>query len=40
LLADRPKAGLPDVPTIYPPDAVAIRPVTRDAGGVWHNTRD
>jgi protocatechuate 3,4-dioxygenase beta subunit len=40
ILADRRKAGLPDVPAIYPPDAVAIRPVTRDTGGVWHSTRD
>jgi hypothetical protein len=40
ILADRRKAGLPDVPTIYPPDAVGIRPATRDAGGVWHSTRD
>jgi len=39
-LAERRKVGMPDVPTIYPPNAVAIRPVTRDAGGVWHSTRD
>ena len=39
-LAERRKVGMPDVPTVYPPDAVAIRPVTRDAGGVWHSTRD
>jgi uncharacterized protein YdeI (YjbR/CyaY-like superfamily) len=39
-LAERRKVGMPDVPTIYPPHAVAIRPVTRDAAGVWHSTRD
>ena len=39
-LAERRKVGKPDVPAIYPPNAVAIRPVTRDAGGVWHSTRD
>lgn len=39
-LAERRKVGRPDVPAIYPPYAVAIRPVTRDAGGVWHSTRD
>jgi protocatechuate 3,4-dioxygenase beta subunit len=39
-LAERRKVGKPDVPTVYSPNAVAIRPVTRDAGGVWHSTRD
>lgn len=39
-LAERRSVGMPDVPAIYPPNAVAIRPVTRDAGGVWHSTRD
>jgi protocatechuate 3,4-dioxygenase beta subunit len=34
------KAGLPDVPASYPPWAVEIRPVTRDADGAWHSTRD
>ena len=40
VLAALRQAGLPDVPAEYPPWAVAIRPVTRDAGGVWHSTRD
>jgi hypothetical protein len=40
VLAALRKAGLPDVPAVYPPWAVEIRPVTRDADGVWHSTRD
>jgi protocatechuate 3,4-dioxygenase beta subunit len=39
-LAERRRVGRPDVPTTYPPNAVAIRAVTRDADGVWHTTRD
>jgi protocatechuate 3,4-dioxygenase beta subunit len=48
LLAARRKAGTPEVPPGIldgsvcrsRPDCVAIRPVTRDAKGVWHATRD
>src|SRR5687768_10518117 len=37
LIEERRKAGLP-VPGA--PGQVEVRPVTRDAGGVWHATRD
>lgn len=37
LIEERRKAGVP-VPGV--PGQVAVRPVTRDAGGVWHATRD
>jgi protocatechuate 3,4-dioxygenase beta subunit len=48
ILAARRLAGEPEVPLsirqspIYraAPDCVAIRPVTRDARGIWHATRD
>src|SRR5688572_2151159 len=40
LLAERRRTGVPDVPPNYPPDAVAIGRVTRDAGGIWHATRN
>ena len=40
ILAEWRKAGKPDVPTGYPPDAVEVRPVTRDTAGVWHAIRD
>ena len=40
ILAAWRKAGRPDVPAGYPPDAVEVRPVTRDSAGVWHATRD
>jgi protocatechuate 3,4-dioxygenase beta subunit len=39
LLARR-QAGRPEIPLSFPKDVVAIRPVTRDAAGVWHTTRD
>jgi protocatechuate 3,4-dioxygenase beta subunit len=40
ILAARRKAGLPEVPPAIVKEAVAIRPITRDATGVWHATRD
>jgi hypothetical protein len=39
-VAARRKAGLPEVPPAIVKEAVAIRPITRDAAGVWHATRD
>lgn len=39
LLARR-QAGRPEIPPSFPKNVVAIRPVTRDAGGVWRTTRD
>jgi protocatechuate 3,4-dioxygenase beta subunit len=39
LLARR-QAGRPEIPPAFPKQVVAIRPVTRDAAGVWHTTRD
>jgi protocatechuate 3,4-dioxygenase beta subunit len=37
IIEQRRKAGMPDP---GPPGMVVVRPVTRDAGGVWHATRD
>jgi protocatechuate 3,4-dioxygenase beta subunit len=39
-LASRREAGRPEIPPSFPKNTVAIRPVTRDASGVWHATRD
>ena len=39
LLARR-QAGRPEIPPNFPKNTVAIRPVTRDAEGVWRTTRD
>jgi predicted esterase len=39
-LAARRSAGRPEVPLNFPRGAVAIRPVARDAGGIWRTTRD
>jgi protocatechuate 3,4-dioxygenase beta subunit len=39
LLARR-QAGRPEIPPTFPKNTVAIRPVTRDAAGVWRTTRD
>jgi protocatechuate 3,4-dioxygenase beta subunit len=39
-LASRRRAGRPEIPPSFPNNTVAIRPVTRDAAGVWHTTRD
>ena len=39
LLARR-NAGRPEIPTNFPQDVVAIRPVTRDADGTWRTSRD
>jgi len=39
LLARR-QAGRPEIPPNSPKNVVAIRPVTRDAAGVWRTTRD
>ncbi len=39
LLARR-QAGRPEIPPSFPKDVVAIRPVIRDATGVWRATRD
>ncbi len=39
LLARR-QAGRPEIPLNFPKDVVAIRPVSRDAAGVWRTTRD
>jgi hypothetical protein len=33
-------APTPEVPPAIVKEAVAIRPITRDATGVWHATRD
>ena len=40
ILAARRNAGLSEVPPAIVKEAVAIRPITRDATGVWHATRD
>lgn len=40
VLIARREAGEPQVPTGMPQDAVEIRPITRDANGVWRSTRD
>ena len=48
ILAARRKVGEPEIPTSIrtssmcraTPDCVAIRPVRRDARGIWHATRD
>jgi hypothetical protein len=39
-LSARRQAGRPEIPPSFPKDVVAIRPVTRDAAGVWHTARD
>jgi protocatechuate 3,4-dioxygenase beta subunit len=39
-LRTRREAGRPEIPASFPKNTVAIRPVTRDAAGVWHATRD
>ncbi|HSC13963.1 MAG TPA: protocatechuate 3,4-dioxygenase [Gammaproteobacteria bacterium] len=39
-LESRRQAGRPEIPESFPKNVVAIRPVTRDADGVWHTTRD
>jgi protocatechuate 3,4-dioxygenase beta subunit len=39
-LLTRRNAGRPEIPVNFPPDVVAIRPVTRDADGTWRATRD
>lgn len=36
----RRQAGRPEIPLNFPKNTVAIRPVTRDAAGVWRTTRD
>ena len=40
ILVERRKAGLPEVWVEVNPGQVVVRPVTRDALGVWHATRD
>ena len=40
VLAERRKAGQPEEPPSFPKDVVAIRPISRDANGVWRTTRD
>lgn len=40
ILAARRAAGQPEVPPVLQGDYLAIRPVTRDATGVWHVTHD
>ena len=40
VLIARRQAGTPEIPPGLPKDVVAIRPVTRDAAGVWRATRD
>ena len=40
MLVDRRKAGLPQVWVEALPDQIVVRPVTCDALGVWHATRD
>jgi protocatechuate 3,4-dioxygenase beta subunit len=40
ILVARRKAGLSEVPAEIAKEAVAIRPITRDATGMWHATRD
>jgi protocatechuate 3,4-dioxygenase beta subunit len=39
-LAARRREGRPEIPVSFPKNVVAIRPVTRDADGTWHATRD
>ena len=39
-LQSRRRDGRPEIPPSFPVNVVAIRPVTRDAAGVWHTTRD
>ena len=39
-LAARRSAGRPEIPLNFPRNAVAIRPVTRDADGTWRTIRD
>jgi hypothetical protein len=39
LLARR-QAGRPEIPPSFPLNVVAIRPISRDAAGVWRTTRD
>ena len=39
-LEARRQAGRPEIPLNFPKNTVAIRPVTRDAAGVWRTTRD
>ena len=40
VLLVRREAGAPEVPLSVPKNVVAIRPITRDAAGVWRATRD
>jgi len=40
VLRARREAGTPEIPPSFPQNVVAIRPVTRDAAGVWRTTRD
>ena len=39
-LQSRRQAGRPEIPPSFPKNVVAIRPVTRDAAGVYRTTRD
>jgi protocatechuate 3,4-dioxygenase beta subunit/pimeloyl-ACP methyl ester carboxylesterase len=39
-LLSRRQEGRPEIPLSFPKNVVAIRPVTRDASGVWRTTRD
>ena len=39
-LIERRRTGRPEIPLSFPQNVVAIRPVTRDAAGVFHATRD
>ena len=39
-LQSRRRDGRPEIPPTFPKSVVAIRPMTRDAAGVWHTTRD
>ncbi len=36
----RRQAGRPEIPPSFPKNVVAIRPIARDATGVWRTTRD
>ena len=40
ILRARRTAGEPEIPAAIRKDWVAIRPVMRDASGIWHSTRD
>jgi protocatechuate 3,4-dioxygenase beta subunit len=40
VLVARRKSGVPEIPPAIQKDWVAIRPVTRDANGIWHSTRN